>query len=103
MGQPPSEVQKILKQFKLNAQGYHWPGMTPKTLWGSLLFRYNPNLTFTRDSTHPQQGRDYGNPRFDMFNLLWLSLPQSQPKASVTVTVTNCVTDDKGKKVCDSQ
>jgi RHS repeat-associated protein len=98
-----SEVQKILKQFKLNAQGYHWPGMTPKTLWGSLLFRYNPNLTFTRDSTHPKQGRDYGNPRFDMFNLLWLSLPQSQPKASVTVTVTNCVTDDKGKKVCDSQ
>jgi RHS repeat-associated protein len=98
-----SEVQKILKRFKLNAQGYHWPGMTPKTLWGSLLFRYNPNLTFTRDSTHPKQGRDYGNPRFDMFNLLWLSLPQSQPKASVTVTVTNCVTDDKGKKVCNSQ
>jgi hypothetical protein len=53
---------------------------------------------------HPaKQGWDYGNPRYDMFNLLWLSLPQSQPKPSVTVTVTNCVTDDKGKKVCDTQ
>lgn len=75
------EVQKILKQFKLNAQGYHWPSMTPKALWGSLLFRYNPNLTFTGDSTHPKQGRDYGNPRFDMFNLLWpvsLSLNRRQ-------------------------
>ena len=43
-------------------------------------------------------GRTYGNPRYDMFDLLWLSLPQSEPKA--TVTVTTCITGPDGKTPC---
>jgi hypothetical protein len=98
-----SEVQKILKQFKLNNPHSFWPGMTPKALWYSLLGRYNPSQAIWGQMTKPVQGRDYGNQRYDMFSLMWLSLPQSQPKATVTVTVTNCVTDNDGTKHCDSQ
>jgi hypothetical protein len=98
-----SEVAKILSQFKLDNQS-KWDvrqGMTPKILWHSLMSRYNPSQN--RWGATPNRGRDYGNSRYDMFNLLWLSLPQSQPKATVTVTVTNCVTDSNGKKTCDTQ
>ena len=94
-----SEVAKILKQFKLNNQS-RWrmrQGVTPKILWHSLMSRYNPSQN--QWGSTPNRGQDYGNPRYDMFNLLWLSLPQSE----ATVTVTNCVTDSKGKKICDTQ
>lgn len=103
-----SEVQKILKRFKLNNPDTRnmwplWPGVTPKALWYSLLGRYNPSQAVWGQMTKPVQGTDYGNRRYDMFNLLWLSLPQSQPKATVTVTVMNCVTDSNGKKTCDTR
>jgi RHS repeat-associated protein len=103
-----SEVQKILKQFKLNNPDTRnmwplWPGATPKALWYSLLGRYNPSQAIGGQMTKPKQGNDYGNPRFDMFNLLWFSLPQAQPQASVTATASNCVTDENGKKTCDTQ
>ena len=97
-----SQVWKILQKFKLahkNSRLDGRPGNTPRNLWGNLIQQNNP----FHQGLNPKNGIDYGNNRFDMFNLMWLSLPQSQPKATVTVTVTNCVTDDKGKKVCDTQ
>jgi RHS repeat-associated protein len=97
-----SQVWKILQKFKLahkNSRLDGRPGNTPRNLWGNLIQQNNP----FHQGLNPKNGVDYGNNRFDMFNLMWLSLPQSQPKGTVTVTVTNCVTDDKGKKVCDTQ
>ncbi len=79
-----SEVWKILKKFKLDNQHHdHNQGMTPKILWGDMALRYNPSIY----GTNPQNGKDYGAPRFDMFNLMWLSLPQSKPREKVTVTI----------------
>ncbi|MFZ0418401.1 MAG: RHS repeat-associated core domain-containing protein [Candidatus Sulfotelmatobacter sp.] len=98
-----SEVAKILKQFKLDNQS-KWDirqGLTPKILWHSLMSRYDPSQNHWGST--PNRGQDYGNPRFDMFNLLWFSLPQAEPKATVTTTSTNCVTDENGKKTCDTQ
>ena len=46
------------------------------------MSKYNPSQN--KWGATPNRGQDYGNPRFDMFNLLWLSLPQSKPKESVT-------------------
>jgi hypothetical protein len=48
--------------------------MTPKFLWNNLMLRYKP----IQMSVKPKQGTDYGKPRFDMYNLLWLSLPQAK-------------------------
>ena len=98
-----SEVAKILKQFKLDNQS-KWDirqGLTPKILWHSLMSRYNPSQNHWGST--PNRGQDYGSRRFDMFNLLWFSLSQAEPKATVTTTSTNCVTDENGKKTCDTQ
>lgn len=97
-----SEVQKILKQFKLANDKSFWPGMTPKSLWYSLMGRYNPSQAIWGQMTKPVQGRDYGNPRFDMFALFWNQIDAGQ-KATVKVSVTNCVTDSNGQKQCDTQ
>jgi RHS repeat-associated protein len=82
-----SEVWKILKKFKLDAEGGVFAqgnqGLTPKVLWGSLALRYNRNAY----RINPQNGKDYGAPRFDMFNLMWQSLPQSKLHEKVTVTI----------------
>jgi RHS repeat-associated protein len=95
-----TQCDRILQKFKLDYQkSLVRRNLTPKFLWHNLMSRYNP----AHKNETPKNGTDYGQPRYDMFNLLWLSLPQSQPKANVTVTVTNCVTDGKGKKVCDTQ
>jgi hypothetical protein len=96
-----SEVWKILQKFKLGNTGRLGgnPGGLPRNVWNALIHQYNPS----QQGVTPKKGQDYGNPRFDMFNLMWLSLPQSQPKATVTVTVTNCVRDSNGKKTCETQ
>lgn len=80
-----SEVWKILRKFKLDYRGWGAnQGMTPKILWSSLYSRYvNNNRTVV-----PQNGKDYGAPRFDMFDLMWQSLPQSKPHRDCTITVT---------------
>jgi RHS repeat-associated protein len=88
---------KILQKFKLANQKDS--GLRPKLLWNTLRRQYNPNAP-----ANPKNGTDYGNPRTDMFNALWLSLPQApKDNSSVTVTVTNCVTDSNGQKHCDTQ
>ncbi|MGA3093598.1 MAG: RHS repeat-associated core domain-containing protein [Terriglobales bacterium] len=96
-----SEVWKILQKFKLGQKASPLdakPGQLPRNVWKTLIFQYNPS----QQGITPKNGQDYGNPRFDMFNLMWLSLPQSQPKATVTTTTTNCVTDDKGNRTCNT-
>jgi RHS repeat-associated protein len=94
-----TQVWKILNNFKLaqKSRSDGNPGGLPKNLWQLLVHQYNPG----QDGTVPRNGIDYGHPHFDMFNLLWLSLPQAKPTASVTATT--CVTDPNGKKVCTTQ
>lgn len=88
-----SEVWKILKKFKLDNQHFRFnQGLTPHTLWNSLYSRYVQQTAFIPY----QNGRDFGNPRFDMFNLMWLSLPQSK----ATVTTTECDTLPNGTQRC---
>jgi RHS repeat-associated protein len=89
---------KVLKAAKLAHQGLfeRRANQTPKTVWQWLIRHYHPSQ---KDVT-PQNGRDYGNPRYNMFDLLWFSLPQSEPKA--TVTVTTCTTEPDGTKHCES-
>ena len=70
-----SEVQKILSHFKLSNPRAFWPGFSPKALWYSLLERYNPSQAVWGHMTRPVQGHDYGNTRYDMFELLWLGIP----------------------------
>jgi RHS repeat-associated protein len=85
-----SEVWKILQKFKLDYRGFGAnQGMTPKILWSNLYMRYvDPNRVNV-----PQNGKDYGAPRFDMFSLMWLSLPQAQPKE----VVTHRICDENGQ------
>jgi RHS repeat-associated protein len=97
-----SEVQKILAQFKLANDKSFWPGMTPKSLWYSLMGRYNPSQAIWGQMTKPAQGKDYGNPQFDMYALFWNQIDQGQ-KATVKVTATNCVTGSDGQQHCDTQ
>ncbi|MES2222518.1 MAG: RHS repeat-associated core domain-containing protein [Acidobacteriota bacterium] len=84
-----SEVQKILKQFKLTNSNSLWAGRTPKILWSTLLSQYNP--TFAAFGVPPQQGRDDGNPRynlgangFDMYDLFWMTIKGSEEQGTVT-------------------
>jgi RHS repeat-associated protein len=81
-----TQVWKILNKFKLAQKGKFdgSPGGLPKNLWQLLIHQYNPSQDWTRW----KNGEDYGHPRFDMFNLLWWSLPQAEPKATVTTTET---------------
>ena len=101
-----SEVQKILKQFKLANDKSFWPGMTPKNLWYSLMGRYNPSQAIWGQMTKPKQGTDYGNPQCGgnscMFDLFWKQIDQGQ-RATVTATATNCTTGNDGQQHCDSQ
>jgi hypothetical protein len=65
--------------------------------------RYNPS----QQTVTPSVGVDYGNSSSCgggscMFDLFWLSIKSGQD-ATVKVTVTNCVTDEKGQKQCDTQ
>ena len=93
------EAGKILQKFKLAHKNSRLDGRlgnTPRNLWGNLIQRKKNNPF--HQGLNPKNGVDYGSNRFDMFNLMWLSLPQSQPKAIRRVTVTNCVTDDKGAR-----
>jgi RHS repeat-associated protein len=85
-----SEVQKILSQFKLNNPDTRniaplWPGISPKALWYSLLGRYNPSQAVWGHMTKPVRGRDYGNARYDMFNLLWLSLRRQEERVHTRI------------------
>ena len=95
-----SEVWKILQKFKLDRQG-GIPlnqGLTPKILWKNLAWRYdhaNWNKT-------PVRGQMYGAATYDVFEVMWQSLPQA-PKASVSATATNCVTGNDGNSHCDTQ
>jgi hypothetical protein len=80
-----SEVWKILQKFKLGNTGRFggYPGRLPRNVWKALIHQYNPG----QQGVTPKNGHDYGNPRGPndlMFQLMWLSLPQSQPKESVT-------------------
>jgi hypothetical protein len=71
---------KILQKFKLaNPKD---SGLRPKLLWNTLRQQYNPNAP-----ANPKNGTDYGQPRTDMFNALWLSLPQA-PKDNSSVTTS---------------
>jgi RHS repeat-associated protein len=87
---------KVLAAAKLAHQGFFQrrANQTPRHLWENLIHQYNP----TQEKVTPQNGKDYGHPRYNMFDLLWLSLPQSEPKA--TVTVTNCITNPDGTTTC---
>jgi RHS repeat-associated protein len=81
-----SAVWNILKKFKLDAQGGALlqgnQGMTPKILWGSLALRYNRNAY----GINPQNGKDYGTPRFDMYNLMWMTIQGSNIQGSITTS-----------------
>ncbi len=80
-----SEVWKILKKFKLDNQSFRGnQGITPNALWNALYNRYVQPTAFIPH----QNGKDFGNPRFDMFDLMWQSLPQSKPKRNCTINVT---------------
>ena len=85
-----TQVWKILNKFKLAQKGKldGNPGGLPKNLWQLLVHQYSPS----RDGTVPMNGVDYGNPQCGsnscMFNLLWWSLPQAEPEATVTTSET---------------
>ena len=96
-----SEVWKILQKFKLGQKASSLdgsPGQLPRNVWQTLIHQYNPS----QQGITPKNGQDYGNPRCGgnscMFNLMWLSLPQSQPKEVVTHKI--CYADDNGKQTC---
>jgi RHS repeat-associated protein len=94
-----TQCGKILHKFKLDYQkSLVKRNLTPKYLFKNLMMRYNPS----QQNVKPSGGVDYGHPQFDMFNLFWGAI-QSGDNATVKVTVTNCVTDDKGVKHCDTQ
>jgi RHS repeat-associated protein len=94
-----TQCGKILHKFKLDYQkSLINRNLTPKYLFKNLMMRYNPS----QQNVKPSGGVDYGHPQFDMFNLFWLSI-KSGNDATVKVTVTNCVTDEKGQKHCDTQ
>jgi len=66
-----SAVWEILNKFKLDNQHQgRMQGLTPKLLWNALIVRYNP-ASFAGT---PRNGQDYGNPRSNMYDLLWLKL-----------------------------
>jgi hypothetical protein len=92
-----SQVWRILQKFKLdNQHSILNQGISPKALWWNLYTQHvGPNVP------NPRAGQDYGNPRlgYDMFNVMWLSLPQSYPhRERVTVRLiperTQPVLDD---------
>jgi len=74
-----TQCLKILQKFKrANKKS---SGLRPKLLWNSLRQQYNPNAP-----ANPKNGTDYGQPRTDMFNAMWLSLPQAPPDNSSVTT-----------------
>jgi hypothetical protein len=74
-----TEVWKILQKFKLAKAGLlERPGARPKLLWNALVRQWNPSQIGVK----PANGKDYGHPRFDMFELLWQSLPQSHEQVT---------------------
>jgi RHS repeat-associated protein len=87
---------KVLAAAKLAHQGFFQrrANQTPRRLWENLIHQYNPG----QEKVTPQNGKDYGHPTYNMFDLLWLSLPQSEPKG--TVTVTNCIKNPDGTTTC---
>ena len=77
-----TQVWKILQKFKLAKAGLlERPGARPKVLWNNLRQQYNPQAPST-----PKNGTDYGKPSCGgnscMFDLLWLSLPQSHERVT---------------------
>jgi RHS repeat-associated protein len=77
-----TQCSKILQKFKLQMQHkYKNTGLRPKLLWNDLRQQYNPNAP-----AKPQNGTDYGQPRTDMFNAMWLSLPQAKDTSTVTTS-----------------
>jgi RHS repeat-associated protein len=99
-----TQCGKILQKFKLDYQkSLVRRNLTPKFLFKNLMMRYNPS----QQTVTPSVGVDYGNSSSCgggscMFDLFWLSIKSGQD-ATVKVTVTNCVTDEKGQKQCDTQ
>ncbi len=85
-----SQVWKILQKFKLDNQNTtENQGASPAALWVNLMSRYNgtANSAFYHP---PTNGKDYGRPRFDMFQLFWQSLPQAQPQGKGTGRIVDC-------------
>jgi RHS repeat-associated protein len=97
-----TQVWKILQKFKLaqKASRLDAAPQTPRNLWLTLI-RTHPNPF--HQGFNPRNGADYGNNQFDMFNLMWLTLPQSEPKATVTSSARNCVKVNDSQQVCDVQ
>jgi len=88
-----SQVWKILQKFKLDNQNTtENQGASPAALWNNLMSRYNGTVN-SAFYTAPTNGKDYGRPRFDMFQLFWQSLPQSKQKEQVTFKI--CDSDGK--------
>jgi hypothetical protein len=85
MGGPncSSEVWKILHKFQLDYKGYHGnQGITPKALEYSLTLQYDP----AHWKLNGVQGQDRGHPRFDMYNLMWMTIQGSNIQGTVTTT-----------------
>jgi hypothetical protein len=77
-----TQCSKILQKFKLEMQHrFKNPGLRPKLLWNDLRQQYNPNAP-----AKPTPGQDYGQPRTNMFNALWLSLQPAPDNTSVTTS-----------------
>jgi hypothetical protein len=57
-----------------------------------LMSRYNGTVN-SAFYIAPTNGKHYGRPRFDMFQLFWQSLPQSKQKEQVTFKI--CDSDGK--------
>jgi RHS repeat-associated protein len=75
-----TQCDKILQKFKLDYQkALLRRNLTPKFLMHNLMLRYNP----AQAGATPQQGTDYGAPRFDMYELLWTQIDEGQ-RATVT-------------------
>ena len=89
----------VLRAAKLAHQGIFQrrANRSPKGVWENLVHQYNPS----QSDVTPKNGKDYGTPQFNMFDLLWWSLSQSAPKA--TVTMTSCITEPDGTTHCTTK
>jgi len=102
-----SACAKVLHDIGLLPNGlYSTPFPRPNTLWNTLRYKYQPNLSASQRSNLFQNsgslfkvnnGTDYGSPRFGMntFDFIMLTLPKQE-----NVTSKICFTDENGKQVC---
>ena len=104
---------KLFKDIGLSPgsnMGLPW---TPERFWENIQAKYGKSANgFSRflantigasSFSTAHNGVDTGNPRYGMNTFDWLMLMfRSAPQGTVTTKTTNCVTDQNGKKKCNT-